>query len=155
MSLTIRPITRPDAPAIERLYLQSAAYLQSLGDEDDFKFNADVYLRDGFGPNPAFAGIIGLLDDQPVGYLLYTFGYDTDAALRYLFVIDLAVDEAVRGRGIGRALMARAAEICREHGGGELFWAVYVKNERALRFYQNLGATEVDGLQFMTLRVGD
>lgn len=155
MTLTIRPISRPDAPAIERLYLQSAAYLQSLGDTDDFKFNADIYRRDGFGPNPAFAGITALLDDQPVGYLLYTFGYDTDAALRYLFVIDLAVDEAVRGRGIGRALMARAAEICRENGAGELFWAVYVKNELALRFYQSLGATDVVGLQFMTLRVAE
>ena len=46
-----------------------------------------------------------MLDEKPVGYLLYTFGYDTDGAMRFLFVIDLAVDKQVRGRGIGRALM--------------------------------------------------
>ncbi|MFN8457818.1 MAG: hypothetical protein U0401_24715 [Anaerolineae bacterium] len=69
--------------------MQSAAHLRSVGDETDFQFNAEVYRRDGFGDHPAFAGIVAELDQRLVGYLLYTFGYDTDRALRYLFVIDL------------------------------------------------------------------
>lgn len=151
--LHIRPITVDDAGSVERLYAQSAAHLRSLGDQTDFRFNADVYRRDGFGDRPAFSGVIAELDEKPVGHLLYTLGYDTDGAMRFLFVIDLAVDEQVRRRGIGRALMERAAAICREADGGLLFWAVYAKNGLALEFYRRLGAEPVTGGLFMTLRV--
>jgi ribosomal protein S18 acetylase RimI-like enzyme len=149
----IRPIAPEDAESVERLYAQSAAHLRSLGDPTDFRFSADAYRRDGFGDRPAFSGVIAVLDEQPVGYLLYTLGYDTDGAMRFLFVIDLAVDEQLRGRGIGRALMDRAAAICRDAGGGLMFWAVYAKNELALEFYRRLGAEPVTDGQFMTLRL--
>ncbi len=153
MKLFIRPAQIEDAAEVERLYLQSAAHLRALGDETDFKFNAEVYRRDGFGERPAFAGLMAAEGQQLVGYLLYTFGYDTDRALRYLFVIDLLVEESRRGEGIGKALMQQAAQLCREQGGGELFWAVYVKNQLALDFYHRLGASEITELKFMTLSV--
>jgi ribosomal protein S18 acetylase RimI-like enzyme len=153
VNLSIRPIARDDADSVERLYAQSAAHLRSLGDRTDFRFNADAYRRDGFGDRPAFSGIVAVLDGKPAGYLLYTPGYDTDGATRFLFVIDLAVDEEVRGRGIGRALMDQAAAICRDAGGGLLFWAVYAKNQLALEFYRRLGAEPVTGGVFMTLAV--
>ncbi len=153
MNIEIRPITPEDATEIERLYIQSATHLRAVGDTGDFKFNAQIYLRDGFGDNPAFSGIVALVDDRLAGYLLYTLGYNTDKALRYLHVIDLAVDEALRKRGIGKALMNQAASICRERGGGELFWDVYIKNELALDFYRRLGATDVTDLCFMTWSV--
>lgn len=153
MNPSIRPITPDDAEHIERLYAQSAAHLRSLGDRTDFRFNAQAYRRDGFGDRPAFSGIVAVLDDEPMGYLLYDFGYDTDRAMRYLVVIDLAVDEQVRGRGIGKALMERAATICRVAGGGELFWAVYQQNTSALEFYEGLGAQAITELRFMTLGV--
>jgi ribosomal protein S18 acetylase RimI-like enzyme len=151
--LSIRPISIGDAESVERLYAQSAAHLRSLGDRTEFRFTAEAYRRDGFGEHPAFSGIIAVLDETPVGHLLYTLGYDTDGAGRFLFVIDLAVDERVRGRGIGRALMARASAICRDAGGGLLFWAVYAKNDLALKFYRRLGAEEITGGVFMTLSV--
>lgn len=151
--IRIRPAQIEDATEVERLYLQSAAHLRALGDETDFKFNAEVYQRDGFGEHPAFAGIVAEVGQHLVGYLLYTFGYDTDRALRYLFVLDLLVDETQRGQGIGRALMDQAAQICRAQGGRELFWAVYVKNQLALDFYHRLGAVEITDLKFMALSV--
>ena len=69
--MKIRAGTPEDAPEIERLYLQSVAHLQSLGDTDAFLFSAEVYVRDGFGANPAFAGIVAEVEDHLVGYLLY------------------------------------------------------------------------------------
>jgi GNAT superfamily N-acetyltransferase len=153
MTIAIRPATADDAFAVERLYAQSAAYLRSLGDTTDFQFSAAVYLRDGFGPDPAFAGIVAARDSILVGYLLYTFGYDTDRAVRHLFVLDLLVDEASRGSGIGRALMARAAQICHERGGTELIWGVYRGNMAARAFYERLGAQALDDVEFMSLPV--
>jgi ribosomal protein S18 acetylase RimI-like enzyme len=153
MTLTLRAATKDDAREIGRLYAQSAAYLRALGDETDFQFSAEVYLRDGFGAHPAFYGIVAEQSARLTGYLLYNFGYDTDRALRYLTVLDLLVDETARGQGIGRALMNAASEICREHGGRELVWAVYSKNTAALDFYRKLGATVVTDLVYMTLPV--
>src|SRR5437773_1397978 len=101
MSVSIRPLTTHDAADVERLYEQSAAHHRSLGDQSDFRFDADAFLRDGFGENPAFKGIGAEFDGTLVGYLLYAFEYDTDRASRYLFVLDLLVDESVRQQGVG------------------------------------------------------
>ena len=153
MSFTLRPLTLDDAEAVAALYQQSAAYLRALGDDTDFQFSAQVYRRDGFGPQAAFAGLGAVLDEHLVGYLLYNFGYDTDRAMRYLCVLDLLVDEAHRRKGIGQALMQHVAVICRAAGGQELCWAVYAKNEAALRFYHRLGAEEIADLRYMRLAI--
>jgi GNAT superfamily N-acetyltransferase len=151
MTPLIRPISPADAGEMEQLYAQSAAYLRALGDTTDFKFNAAIYLRDGFGDNPAFAGLVAVIEPHLAGYLLYTFGYDTDRAIRYLFVIDLLVAEAWRGQGLGARLMAEAATICRQAGGQELVWAVYKNNRPAMEFYRKLGAQELTDLRLMSL----
>ncbi|MCI0387158.1 MAG: hypothetical protein MOB07_00070 [Acidobacteria bacterium] len=78
MTLNIRAASADDAEAVGRLAQQFADYLRSLGDTTDFKLNAQTYLRDGFGANPAFSGLVAELDGNIVGYLLYHSGYDTD-----------------------------------------------------------------------------
>jgi ribosomal protein S18 acetylase RimI-like enzyme len=123
------------------------------GDNGTFHFNADAYLRDGFGEHRAFEGILAELDDKAVGYLLYTFTYDTDRTMRILYVLDLLVDQYARRQSIGRKLMERAKEIAKDRGAGELMWAVYKHNTLAEEFYKRLGAEKVEGVFFMTLEV--
>jgi ribosomal protein S18 acetylase RimI-like enzyme len=135
MTLNIRAASADDAEAVGRLAEQFADYLRSLGDTTDFKLNAQTYLRDGFGTNPAFSGLVAEKDGNIVGYLLYHFGYDSDNAMRILHVVDLYVNESVRRLGIGRALMSAAAKLSRDAGGTELFWSVYVHNKVAASFY--------------------
>jgi ribosomal protein S18 acetylase RimI-like enzyme len=120
-----------------------------LGDPTDFRFNAEAYRRDGFGPNAAFSGLVVELNGRVVGYLLYNFSYDTDKAICLLHVLDLYVHDSARRHGAGRALMQAAAKICREAGGGELFWTVYSHNRLAFTFYENLGAQYTKDLQIM------
>ena len=86
--MMIRPATPSDAEAIGQLMAQSAAYLRGLGDTTDFRFTAETFLRDGFGPNPAFTSIVAVVEEEVVGHLFYHFGYDTDWAIRLLYVID-------------------------------------------------------------------
>ena len=62
---------------------------------------AAAYLRDGFGARPAFFGIVAEDQGTVVGYLLYHFGYDSDAAARTLHIADLYVDSGTRRRGAG------------------------------------------------------
>ncbi|MGH6959312.1 MAG: hypothetical protein ACREE7_02395, partial [Dongiaceae bacterium] len=88
----MRAITPEDADAVAAMWAQFAAYLRTLGDTDAQVFDAAVFRRDGFGPDPAFAGLIVEADGRPAGYLLYHFGYDVDRAARLVFIADLWVD---------------------------------------------------------------
>jgi ribosomal protein S18 acetylase RimI-like enzyme len=152
MTLIVRPATAADAEAVGKLARQFAGYLRDLGDTTDFKLSAEAYLRDGFGPKPAFAGLVAEFDGNVIGYLLYHFGYDSDRAARNLHIVDLYVGFAGRKRGAGRALMTAAARIAYEEGAQELVWAVYHANDLAAAFYERLGAQRITDLFFMKLR---
>jgi ribosomal protein S18 acetylase RimI-like enzyme len=152
MTLNIRAASAEDAQSVGKLAQQFADYLRSLGDTTDFKLNAQTYLRDGFGTNPAFSGLVAEQDGDIVGYLLYHFGYDTDNAMRILHVVDLYVDERVRRQGVGKTLMSAAAKLSRDAGGMQLFWSVYVNNRMAASFYESLGARYTKDLLFMMIR---
>jgi GNAT superfamily N-acetyltransferase len=151
--LSIRPIRPSDSSQMEKLYQQSANHLRALGDRSEFLFDAQVYLKDGFGENPAFFGIVAELEETLVGYLLYTFFYDTDHATRVMFVLDLLVDQKQRQKGIGQALMQEAKLIAKTREAKDLFWAVYKHNSLAENFYTKLGASKISDVFFMTLPV--
>ena len=153
--MKIREATQDDARDIGVLAGELAEHLRSLGDTTDFQFNARTYLRDGFGDKPAFKGLVAEVDNDVVGYLLYNFGYDTDLAMRILYVIDLYVRPANRLQGVGRALMKRAGEICTAAGGKRLFWWVYSPNRPARNFYERLGAQYISDTEYMYLPLGD
>ena len=152
MALTIRPARADDACSIGNLAQQFAGYLRSLGDTTDFKLTAEAYLRDGFGAQPAFAGLVAEVDGRVIGYLLYHFGYDSDGAAPNLHIADLYVDTEARKRGAGRALMTAAAGIGRERGAREMIWSVYHANQLATAFYEKLGAQRIADVFFMKLR---
>jgi GNAT superfamily N-acetyltransferase len=149
MDLKIRPALAGDAQAVGNLARQFADYLRSLGDTTDFNLTAERYLQDGFGPRPAFAGMVAEAEGKVIGYLLYHFGYDSDAAARNLHIADLYVDSGVRRQGVGRALVSAAAEIAREAGAHEMIWSVYNANKLAAKFYENLGAQRITDVFFM------
>lgn len=151
--MRIRAATPDDAEAISRLASEFHAYLNALGDPTKFHFNAETYLRDGFGPNPAFVALVAESNNEAVGYLILDFGYDTDRSRRLAYVNDLFVTEACRGHGVGNALMSRAAEAALERGADALWWGVYERNHSAIRFYEKLGAKYVQGIQFMSIAV--
>ena len=151
MAFTIRPARADDAHSIGTLAKRFAEYLRNLGDTTDFKLTAETYLRDGFSSQPAFAGLVVEEGGNVFGYLLYHFGYDSDAAARVLFVADLYVDSNARRQGAGRALVKAAARIAREAGARELIWSVYQANELAAMFYEKLGAQRITDVFFMKL----
>jgi ribosomal protein S18 acetylase RimI-like enzyme len=153
MSVAIRAATMSDAEAIGRLAAEFQDYLRSLGDRTEFDFGASHYMRDGFGEDPAFAGLVAESGDAVVGYLLYHDGYETDHGRRVVHVIDLYVQAAWRRQGIGESLMRRAAEVGRARGAQLMLWSVYKPNALAMRFYEALGAKYIEDLHFMALNL--
>jgi len=149
MNVAIRPLTAADADSYMRMWSNFAGYLRNLGDSDEQGMTREKFLRDGFGPDPAFAGLIAEVEGKPQGYLLYHFGYDVDRAIRILHVADLWVEPGARRHGVGRALMAAAAQRAQAQGAPELIWAVFKPNRLAADFYERLGAEYFRELEFM------
>jgi GNAT superfamily N-acetyltransferase len=103
-------------------------------------FTPERVLADGFGPEAAFTPLVAELDGAVVGYAFFSAGYNTDVAARSVFLHDLFVRPAARGRGTGRALMAAVAAETVRVGGASLEWGVHTTNAGALEFYRRLGA---------------
>jgi len=153
--MKIRDATRDDAGDIVALFDEFTEYMRSLGDDTQVNFNADTYLQDGFGDNPAFQGLVAEIEGETVGYMLYHFGYEVDLAVRTLHVVDLYVRPANRLQGVGETLMKRAGEICTAAGGKRLYWFVYSANTAAFSFYERLGAQYLKDLEPMLLPLED
>ena len=73
--------------------------------------------------------------DRVVGHLLITDAADAGAAE----IKSMAVEEALQGRGIGRALVAAAIALARDEGRATLVVATATADIGNLRFYQRLG----------------
>jgi ribosomal protein S18 acetylase RimI-like enzyme len=153
MRFSIRQAVREDAKSVAGLEMEFSSDLRALGISEDSSFNAEFYLRDGFGPNPAFSGLVADTGTELLGYLLYHLGYEVSDAARLLYVIDLYVQRNSRRQGVGRALMKEAVNVCRELGGSQVCWSVYESNALAFRFYEGLGASYTDDEKLMNLDV--
>jgi hypothetical protein len=149
----IREAQKNDSTEIGEMAKEFASYLRSLGDKTKFKFNAETYLRDGYGENPAFSGLVAKVNDEVAGYLIYHWGYDTDRAIRIIHIVDLFVREEFRRHGAGRALMQGSRTICEDGGGKILVWEVHAPNRPARKFYWRLGARYIKNMPMMKLPV--
>jgi GNAT superfamily N-acetyltransferase len=77
---------------------------------------------------------------ESVGFALFFTNFSTFLGLPGIYLEDLFVRPAHRGRGVGRALFEHLARLARERGCGRLEWAVLDWNETAIGFYERLGA---------------
>ena len=79
-----------------------------------------------------------------VGFALFFHNYSTFLAKPGIYLEDLFVQPEFRGRGVGKALLARLAQIAVERQCGRLEWAVLDWNEPAIKFYRSLDAQAMD-----------
>ncbi len=96
-----------------------------------------------FGPHPAGEVLLAYEDQQPVGFAVYYQNFSTFLGLPGLYLEDLFVEPAHRGKGYGQALFAAAACAAYERGG-RMNWAVLKWNQPSIDFYKKLGAIELD-----------
>ena len=135
--LTIRFATVADAALVLRL-IRGLADSERLADEAVVT-EADV-RRSLFGEHPQAEVLIAEIDGDPAGFALFFHNYSTFLGRRGLYLEDLFVLPTHRGRGIGRALMARLARLATERECGRFEWWVLDWNQSAIRFYESLGA---------------
>ena len=83
-------------------------------------------------------------DGVPVGMALFFHNYSTWLGKAGIYLEDLYVKPKYRGRGYGKALLARLAAITVERKCGRLEWACLDWNTPSIGFYRALGAVPMD-----------
>jgi ribosomal protein S18 acetylase RimI-like enzyme len=150
--MKIRTAAATDAKAIEALFTEFVTYLRSIGDPTDYRFSADKYIDDAFGPDPILRGLVAEEQDGLSGYLLFTRAYDSDY-VRAFYMVDLYVKDSCRGQGIGKLLMDALTNVARNEHITRLTWSVHKSNGSAIRFYEGLGAHIADDTHAMYLEI--
>lgn len=139
--LQLRPARRQDVPLILGFIRELAEYEklshQVVADEAQLAANL-------FGPHPYAEVLIGEVDGEPAGFALFFHNFSTFLGKPGIYLEDLYVRPAVRGTGLGKALLVELARLAVSRGCGRLEWAVLDWNEPAIGFYQRLGARPQD-----------
>ena len=97
-----------------------------------------------FGPRRHAEAVIGCEGIDPVGFAVFFHNYSTWLGRPGLYLEDLFVRPAARGRGYGRRILAHLAAIAAERGCPRMEWSVLDWNAPAIGFYRSLGAIPMD-----------
>lgn len=137
MSLLIRTATPADVPVMLRFIRELAEYER----EPDavLATEADL-LRDGFAEPRRFWALMAEWNGEPAAFALYFTSYSTWRGHHGIRLEDLYVTPAMRGKGIGKALLSRLAQIAVEQGCPRLEWDVLEWNLPAIAVYEKVGA---------------
>lgn len=138
--ISVRPACPEDVALIHSLICELADYEKLrhtvAATEDDL-------LTALFGPKPCCEALVGSVDGADLGFALYFQNYSTFVGRPGLYLEDLYVRPAARGRGLGKALLQRLAAIAVERRCGRVEWTALDWNEPAIKFYEGLGARQM------------
>lgn len=138
---SIRFATGADAPVILR-FIRALAEYEKLAHEC---IATEEALRATlFGDRP-YAEVLLIEEGGAAhGFALFFHNYSTFLARPGIYLEDLFVGPAQRGKGYGKALLAKLAEIAVARGCGRLEWSVLDWNQPSIDFYLSLGARPME-----------
>ena len=141
MKLEIRPAVEKDAPIILDFIKKLAEY-EKLAHE---VVATETDLRTTLFGEKRYAEVaLGYLENKPVAFALFFHNYSTFLGKPGLYLEDLFVVPEMRGKGFGREMFAYLGKLARERNCGRVEWWVLDWNEKAIQFYENLGAEGMD-----------
>jgi GNAT superfamily N-acetyltransferase len=81
---------------------------------------------------------------EGAGFALWFFNFPTFSGRPGIYLEDLFVRPAFRGKGLGKALLSHLARLGVEHNCSRLQWSVLDWNTPSIEFYKSLGAVMMD-----------
>jgi len=140
--LLIRRAQPGDEALVLTLLRELADYEKLL---DVFHITEDVVRRDYLGAHPLVQCELAFEGNEPVGVMTWYWTYSSFAAKRSIYLEDLFVRKAARGRGHGKALLVHLAKTGAQVGAHRVEWSVLDWNKPSIEFYDSLGARPVQG----------
>jgi len=135
--IKIRSATPEDVPQILQFIKELAEY-EKLAHE--VTATEDILRRNLFSERRAAEVLLASEGDVPVGFAVFFHNFSTFLGKPGIYLEDLFVRPAFRGRGYGKALLIHIARIAKERDCGRIEWSVLDWNEPAIRFYRSIGA---------------
>ncbi|XP_037605507.1 thialysine N-epsilon-acetyltransferase-like [Sebastes umbrosus] len=156
MKFNIRTATKEDCKEISRMILELAVYEKM---SDQVKISHEELEQDGFCQNPFFECLVAEVPEEHkstegitvVGYALYFYTYSTWKG-RSVYMEDMYVMPEFRGKGIGKGLLSKVAEVGKKKQCVRLQFSVLDWNTPSRDFYAAKGAqdlTDSEGWHFM------
>ena len=139
VSISIRPATPADVPAILSLIRELAEYEKSLDKvvATTQNLHEDLFPTSG---RPVCEAVMGEVNGVVEGFALFFHNYSTWVGRKGIYLEDLYVRPHARGVGLGKALFQRVVNIAVERGCHRMDWMVLDWNTPAHDFYKRMGA---------------
>ena len=137
----IREAVEADIPLILH-YIKELAEYEKLS--DIVEADKEVLHESMFGDDSNTKGLLAYYEGEPVGFAVYFFNFSSFVGRMGLYLEDLYIDPTKRGKGFGKAMLKRLAQIAVEKKCGRMEWVVLDWNESAIEFYKKLGAEKLD-----------
>jgi [ribosomal protein S18]-alanine N-acetyltransferase len=143
---------------VEAVPGRSGLTIRRLAEGDDGAVRAASHLFDGparddatarFLADPNHHLLVAYVGAEPVGFVSGVEVTHPDKGTE-MFLYELSVEEPLRRRGIGRALLAALGELAQERGCYGMFVLTARDNDAALATYGTPGAVREDGWVMFT-----
>ncbi len=139
-NITFRFALRQDVPLILSFIKELASYENMID-----KVVATQELLENWIFERKIAEVFFAVEDgKEIGFALYFHSFSTFLGQGGMYLEDLYVLPDCRGRGCGRAILQRLAQIAMERGCKRLEWQCLKWNAPSIAFYQSLGAVPMD-----------
>jgi GNAT superfamily N-acetyltransferase len=136
-AFAVRPAQPSDVPHIHAMIVELAVF-EKL---EHLVVATEALLTDGlFGERPSCEAIVGEENGEVVTFALFFHNFSTFLTRKGLYLEDLYVKQSHRGKGFGRQMLVRLAQLAVERGCGRFEWSVLDWNEPAIQFYKGVGA---------------
>ena len=136
MNYTIRTATKDDMLQVLELIKELAVFEK---EPDAVEVSVEDLKNDGFGSHPAFHCFVAEVNSKIEGIALTYNRYSTWKG-KIIHLEDLIVNNAMRGLGIGTALLDEVVKYGHRLGAKRINWEVLDWNENAIAFYEKKGA---------------
>jgi len=139
--ISLRAVREQDVPQVLAFIRELAVYERL---EHEVVATPELIRGALFGPRPYAECLFACLDGQPAGFALWFHNFSTFKGRPGLYLEDLYVRPAARGRGLGRRMLQELARLALARGCARFEWSVLDWNEPSIAFYRSLGAVPAD-----------
>lgn len=140
MSVTCRFATREDTGLILQFIRELAEYEKMLNQV----VATEALLAEELFEKRHAEVLLALADGQAVGFALFFHNFSTFLGRSGIYLEDLYVRPEHRGKGLGKGLLRRLAQLALERGCGRLEWACLNWNRPSINFYLSNGAQPME-----------
>ncbi len=140
MKIEIRKAARRDCPRLMELIHELAVYEKA---PEAVIVSHEHFENSGFGEKPVWWGFVAETEGKVQGFALYYIRYSTWKGQR-MYLEDILVDEAHRGKGIGSLLFDKLIEEAKKKKFSGMMWQVLDWNKPAINFYKKYEGVIID-----------